>query len=124
MAEIAQIRETNPKTAYEQKDWPLGKVGLVYLGIFAFLVIAPFVLMWAYPQSLSDVSRRLEVRPPAPELQVSPQQDLASFRAREDKLLHSYYWVDRQKGMVHIPIEQAMKKLADQGIAGFPRKQP
>jgi hypothetical protein len=30
----------------------------------------------------------------------------------EDKRLAAYGWVDREKGLVHIPIEEAMKKLA------------
>jgi hypothetical protein len=30
----------------------------------------------------------------------------------EDKRLAGYGWVDREKGLVHIPIEEAMKKLA------------
>jgi hypothetical protein len=80
--------------------------------------------MWAYPRSVSDVSRRLEVRPPAPELQVNPQQDLVTFRLNEENRLNNYYWIDKQKGIVHIPIEQMMKKLTAQGIDGFPKRQP
>ena len=62
------------------------------------MVIAPLVLMWAYPSAVSDVGRRLLVSPPAPELQVDPARDLANFRAQEEKRLHTYYWVDKQKG--------------------------
>ncbi len=124
MAEISQIRERNPHTDYEREDWPLKPIALIYLGTFVLLVIAPLVLLWAYPQSVSDVSRRLEIRPPAPELQVNPQQDLIRFRLSEDNKLNNYYWVDKQKGIVHIPIEQAMKKLVAQGTDGFPKGQP
>jgi hypothetical protein len=124
MAETAPVREDNPKTAYEREDWPLGYVGLVYAGILVFLVIAPLILMWVYSSSVSDVSRRLTVRPPSPELQVDPAQDLANFRSKEDKSLNTYYWVDKQQGLVHIPIEQAMKKLAKDGIDGFPKATP
>ena len=124
MAETTRIREDNPNTAYEHEDWPVGIVGLVYLGTFILLVIAPLVLMWAYPSAVSDVGRRLLVSPPAPELQVDPARDLANFRAQEEKRLHTYYWVDKQKGIVHIPIEQAMKTLAAKGIDGFPKGQP
>jgi hypothetical protein len=125
MAEVTgPVREDNPKTAFEREDWPLGYVGLVYAGTFVFLVIAPLVLMWVYSSAVSDVSRRLTVRPPAPELQVDPAQDLARFRAQEEKRLDTYYWVDKQKGVVHIPIEEAMKKLAKEGIAGFPQATP
>ncbi|MFZ3238112.1 MAG: hypothetical protein WA417_08270 [Stellaceae bacterium] len=116
-----RVREDNPKTAYEHEDWRIGYVGLVYAGTFAFLVIAPLILMWVYSSAVSDVSRKLAVQPPAPELQVAPAQDLARFRAQEEKRLDTYYWVDKSKGIVHIPIEEAMKKLAKEGIAGFPK---
>ena len=124
MAEATQVKEESPKTAYEHEDWPIGAVGLVYLGTFVLLVIAPLVLMWVYSSTLSDVSRKLLAQPPAPQLQVDPAQDLANFRAAEDKRLNTYYWVDKAKGIVHIPIEQAMKRVAKQGIGGFPKARP
>jgi len=124
MADLAKVKQNNPQTAYEQEDWPIGKVGLIYFGIFVFLVISPFILMAAYPSAVSDVSRKLLVKPLSPELQVDPQQDLKSFRLHEDQRLHTFYWVDKAKRIVHIPIEQAMKKLSQSGIDGFPKGQP
>jgi hypothetical protein len=125
MAEVPiPVVEDNPRTAYEREDWPLGYVGLVYIGTLVFLVIAPLALIWGYSSSVSDVSRKLLVQPPAPQLQVDPARDLARFRGREEKRLDSYYWVDKQQGIVHIPIEQAMKKLAKDGIDGFPKATP
>jgi hypothetical protein len=124
MADIAQIQENNPKTEYERSDWPISTVGLVYLGTFIFLVIAPFVLLWVYSSAMSEASRRLLVRPPAPELQIDPAADLAKLRASEDKRLNTYYWVNKDKGIVHIPIRQAMEKIAKSGIDGFPKGRP
>ena len=124
MADTTPTPEVNANVAHEASDWHVGIVGFVLLGIFAFLVIAPLVLMWAFSHSLRDVDRRLTVEPPAPRLQTHPPQDLAKFRANEDKRLNSYYWVDKQKGIVHIPIEQAMQKLAHDGIPGFPKATP
>ncbi len=124
MAEIAERVEDNPKTAFEKSDWPLGIIGWVLLGTFIFLVIAPFVLMGAFPRAVSDVSRALTVEPPHPRLQTDPSEDLAKFLADEDKRLNTYYWIDQKKGIVHIPIEQAMQALAEEGIDGFPRGKP
>jgi len=122
MADLAQTKDGNANTAYEHGDWSIGAVALIYLAIFVLLVISPFVMLWTY--SSADASRKLLARPPAPELQVDPGQDLARFRAHEKKLLHTYYWVDKEKGIVHIPIEEAMKKLAQTGIDGFPKSKP
>ena len=123
MADLERV-EDNPDTAYEQSDWHIGATGLAYLGIFVFLVIAAFVIIAAFPRTVSDVSRTLTVEPAQPRLQTNPSEDLAQFRVDEDKQLNSYYWVDKQKGIVHIPIEEAMKRVAAEGIDGFPRGQP
>ncbi len=120
MAEIVEVVEANPKTAYESSDWPMWAVGASLLGTFVFLVIAPFVLMWVYSSSVSDVSRKLTIAPPGPRLQVDPEADLKAFRAKEERRLNTYYWVDKKNGIVHIPIDEAMKKLAAEGIGGFP----
>lgn len=119
MAEFAEIREANPKSAYEQEDWPIGWVGLIYLATVLLLVIAPLVLWWIYPRATQDVSRELLAQPPAPALQTNAPQDLANFLRDQERKLNTYYWVDKQKGLVHIPIGEAMKKLAHDGIDGF-----
>lgn len=124
MAEIAERVEDNPKTAFEKSDWPLGTIGLVLLGTLIFLVIAPFVLIGAFPRAVSDVSRALTVELPQPRLQTDPSEDLARFLVDEDRRLNTYYWIDKKTGIVHIPIEQAMRKLAEEGIDGFPRGKP
>ena len=118
----AAVRESeHPPTAYEPTDWHLGVVWLVYLGALALLVISCLVLIAAYPSSVHDVSRALHFAPPDPQLQTNPGADLKKFRAKEEKQLDTYYWVDRRKGIVHIPIEDAMKKLVRTGIPGFPK---
>lgn len=112
-----------PKTDFERSDWPLAPIALLYVAILVLLVISTWVLIAAYPDSLPDVDRTLRIAPPGPNLTTDPQADLKRFRAAEDKQLNSYSWVDRQKGVVRIPIEEAMKKLATTGIPGFPKAQ-
>lgn len=115
--------QARPKTAYEPTDWSVAPVALVYLGVLVLLVVCCFVLIAAYPHAMSDTSRTLRITPPGPRLQTDPQGDLRAFRADEEKRLNSYYWMDKQKGIVHIPIVQAMQKLAKSGAPGFPRGQ-
>lgn len=121
MAEIEQRIEHNAETAFEATDWPMRTVGIILLGILLFLTIGAFVLIAAFPSATSDVGRRLAVEPPQPRLQTDPAADLARFRAEQDKRLNTYYWIDKEKGIVHIPIAQAVKKLAATGIPGFPK---
>ena len=54
--------------------------------------------------------------PPEPRLQSSPPQDLKAFEARQDWELNHYYWIDKNKGNVAIPIEQAIRIIAKRGL--------
>jgi hypothetical protein len=54
--------------------------------------------------------------PPEPRLQTDPHRDLLRLRESEDKLLNTYGWVDRNAGVVRIPIEQAMKLTVQRGL--------
>jgi hypothetical protein len=42
---------------------------------------------------------------------------LERWRAEKAKALGSYGWVDRKKGIIHIPVEEAMKELIRQSAA-------
>jgi hypothetical protein len=112
-----------PTTDFERSDWPLAPIAFLYAAILVLLVVSAWVLIAAYPDSLPDVDRTLRIAPPGPNLQTDSQADLKKLRAAEDKQLNSYYWIDKKKGVVHIPIEEAMKKLATSGIAGFAKAQ-
>jgi hypothetical protein len=51
--------------------------------------------------------------PPAPRLQVIPEEDLAILRAAEEKKLSTYGWVIRTANIVQIPIDRAMQLIAN-----------
>jgi len=93
-------------------------LGGVTLGMLVFALVA----VWAiFPNTLKDRSLAGPVPTIAdPQLQTSPPKDMAAFRAEETQALESYGWVDRAHGLVHVPIEAAMKKLAADGIPGWP----
>lgn len=124
LADPAEHKHQESRPAYEPTDWRLGPVALVYVGVVVLLVISCFVLIAAYPSALSDVPRTLDIAPPGPRLQTDASGDLRQFRAEQEKRLNTYYWIDKQKGIVHIPIEQAIKELAANGVPGFPKGQP
>jgi hypothetical protein len=64
------------------------------------------------PDSRCVLPRDLDKIPP-PRLQESEPVDLVKLRQAEDFLLNRYGWIDRDKGIVHIPVEEAMRLLAD-----------
>lgn len=48
---------------------------------------------------------------PEPRLLVKPGDEMQAMRADENKILSSYDWIDRDKGIVRIPIDRAMEIL-------------
>ena len=54
--------------------------------------------------------------PPEPRLQESPSREVEHFRAIEEQRLRAYGWVDKEKGVVHIPIEEAMRLTVERGL--------
>jgi hypothetical protein len=54
---------------------------------------------------------------PAPVLRANDTIHLEELRRKEDARLQGYGWVDPKAGVVHVPIEEAMKKLADPAMA-------
>ena len=54
--------------------------------------------------------------PPTPRLQVAPGQDVKELRVREDDTLKEYRWVNKDLGVVGIPVERAIELLAQRGL--------
>jgi hypothetical protein len=57
-------------------------------------------------------------QPEGVRLQTAPFADIQALRHQEEQILHGYAWVDPAAGVVHIPIEEAMRLyVARQGAA-------
>ena len=66
-----------------------------------------------------------------PRLQTNDAGDLAKLQAEQRDRLNRYTWVDRDKGIAAIPIEEAMKRVVARGTDAYapidsiaPAKQP
>ncbi len=66
-------------------------------------------------QPISAVSEPVR-EPPAPRLQVNPYGDVETMRRHEQEVLSTYGWVDKNAGVVRIPIERAMDLVAQRGL--------
>jgi hypothetical protein len=102
-------------------------VGLLVLGAVVYLVV------WLFFGFLSERASRASGQlayplaagqqdrvPPEPRLQTNPRADLRELRESEEKRLDSYGWVDRNAGIVHIPIEDAIKLTLQRGLPSRP----
>jgi hypothetical protein len=112
---------------YEKSDvrakWIGGVVAFLIIGAVSLHFILRFQLnilgksrptrdAWSSPNRLV----RAEVPSNAPRLQISAPADLAEFRAREDKDLDTFGWVNRTQGIVRIPIQEAMNLIVEKKL--------
>jgi flagellar biosynthesis/type III secretory pathway M-ring protein FliF/YscJ len=65
-----------------------------------------------YPLAAQQETRE----PPEPRLQTNPREDLRELREQEHQVLSTYGWVDKNAGVVRIPIDEAMKRVVQQGL--------
>ena len=95
---------------------------LVLLGFIGLCLI--LMLGLAYFLFPNEVLDQRFARPfphfPAPVLQPAPPVDMHVFYAQEMQRLNSVGWIDKAAGTVHIPIDQAMRAVAAEGIPGWP----
>ena len=83
--------------------------------ILVFIVIWWLQMVFATPDEPPDafVYETGAQLPPPPRLQESPAKDLEKLRQREHERLNEYAWVDREQGVVRIPIDRAMHLMLD-----------
>jgi hypothetical protein len=61
---------------------------------------------------------------PTPQLQTDDgSQEIADLHKKEDLILENYSWVDQERGKVRIPIERAMRMIAQSGLPVAPRNE-
>jgi hypothetical protein len=119
------------ETGHELSDLSPKKIAIFGASLAATIIIVLWVCFELW-QHYATVSMKTEVPPsplsytreptPEPHLLVVPGRDLKAMRAAEDSILNSYAWVDREKGIVRIPIQRAIDILAQGGIPSRPQR--
>jgi hypothetical protein len=125
----------NPEARHEERDVNALAVTKFGIGLALTVIVSMFVL-WGLlnyfknrvaaelpAPSASRAAADMGKLPPEPRLQDNPRTDLQAIRAAEEKLLHSYGWVDQEKGIVRIPIERAIDTLAERGLPARPQSE-
>jgi hypothetical protein len=125
--------EPDATAGHEERDVSLRPVALAALGLTA-VVLVVFVLMQVLLNFYAGIQSRRSAapsplagaygmkEPPMPRLQTHPVADLRDLRARDEALLSGYAWIDRDAGLVQIPIERAMDLMAERGLPARPTR--
>jgi hypothetical protein len=114
------MRDQSHPNDVERSDADPRLIAAIAAGAGIFLIAVPFIVLGGYPDILKLGAIAEAPQPPAPRLQISPQADLGRLNASENSQLGSFGWVDRDQQIARMPIEQAMKLLAERGLSGWP----
>lgn len=64
----------------------------------------------------APAERVIPAPPPPPVLLTDEPDNLATFRASEDQILTTYGWIDKNAGVVRLPIDRAKALLLERGL--------
>ena len=115
-----------PQESYEVRDVNVPMVTKVAIGLVALCLLSVALVFGLFKyfesreaakQAPAEATGVQATRiPPEPKLQTTEPADLKQIHASEDQILGTYGWVDRQKGIVRLPIARAMELLAKRGL--------
>ena len=101
-------------------------VGIALLMAATFALFVPYfkVETAALPSAEKTPFSDARPLPPAPRLQQTPWGNLADFNNAQNTAMRSYGWVDKQNGIVHIPVERAIELTLQRGFKARPEGAP
>jgi hypothetical protein len=112
-------------TGHEHSDasvWIIAKFGL-WLAISAIVISAGVALLFALFVRQSEervkefpLAGQEQRLPAAPRLQQFPENELLDFRQHESAVLNEYGWVNKDAGVVRMPIAEAMRLTVERGL--------
>lgn len=110
-----------PLPAYETSDVSSKAMVRWAIGLAVFVVVSMALMLSYYALWRGPVGRRpaqvVERRlPPWPRLQANPVREYADYEAEQRRLMETYGWTDRQRGMVRIPVDQAIQRVVRDGL--------
>jgi hypothetical protein len=116
--------DDSSRPSHERRDAPPRLLAVLAIGVAAATLFWALILLGIYHDQVLHPRPVTVPAIPAPRLQIDEPRALARHRAAEAKRLNSYGWVDRARGIAHIPIDEAMRRVARQGIPGWPGARP
>ena len=137
--------KSNGHADFERKDISVNGVMVFLVGLAALVVISYFVVDVFYgvlekhfeaeqapisplvtnaqkdtrripPQYGQDYAKYLKESFPAPQLETDERTQLNEVLLREEDILSTYDYIDKNAGTVRIPIDRAMDLLAKKGL--------
>jgi len=122
MADRDRVSDRALEQGFEPTDVSPARVALFGVGTLVTIALAGLLLWWLVgifagltEHGPASWIERTELVPQPPQLQRQPTDELELYMARERGILTTYGWVDRDAGLVRVPIDEAMSLLAERG---------
>ena len=110
---------------HEKTDVGAGVIWLIVTIVPASALLLALVVLKLFPHALEDKTLPSSLPPyPAPRLQSNPRVEMNCFYDAEMQWLNGGGWIDKARDLAHIPITDAMQKVADENIPGWPSNTP
>jgi hypothetical protein len=133
MADQDEIPElhTTPAHVHEGSDVSIKGLGVFLAGLAITMILTGAIMVWLFNIFLAE-AREADptpsplatpgepAPPPGPLLQVAERLDLRVHRESQEKLIHETGWIDREAGVVRIPIDRAIELTAERGFPDWP----
>ncbi|HET7306983.1 MAG TPA: hypothetical protein VFK24_04085 [Gammaproteobacteria bacterium] len=128
MVDERALREKEEGPGYETSRVDLriplgtGAMAIILLSCGIAIVFLFYHFVWKSPAGTPAYPyTRAPQTTPAPRLLAHPKAELRALRTLNHERLNSYGWINKKKGIVHIPIQRAMQIIAKHG---FPPRPP
>lgn len=114
-----------PNGDHERTDARAGPIVMFTLGLSLLVALTFLGVSWLQESLLARAARAdapshpmadARALPPEPRLQATPALDIEAYRSAQAAVAESYDWIDRDAGVVRIPIDRAFERVLEEGL--------
>ena len=87
--------------------------------VLLLLAIAFGVVLWFYTANVPQHGPTVPKTFPSPRLMQDESDWLNRTQTEQRARLQGWRWIDRNKGLIAIPIDEAMRRIAARGADGY-----
>lgn len=95
---------------FDRRDAKAGLIAVVSLVTILFLAVFVVGVYWFYVVTYEQVEHD--------QFSGVASKELSAIREREDEQLHKYGYINKQKGIVRLPVERAMELVEEEAKLG------
>ena len=110
---------------YEDRDIPISKIVIIGIYTAIFAALSFFAMRFVFNKNDERITHNLgvpsemateRVVPNKPLLQINEQQNWRRELAQQEEKISNYKWIDKQAGVVEIPVDRAIELIAQKGL--------